>query len=242
MAKKTAKKITSWSFSRYSDYKQCPLKAKLKHLDKINEPPNAAMARGSEIHTLAEQYIKGDRRNLPAELKQFKPEFAALRKQFKKSISGMVVEDTWAFTKDWTETQWDNWTQCFVRIKLDCAHHEDDETLIVSDWKTGKFRPEMNDDYIEQLELYALAALLLHPHIEQVKPRLVYIDQGIIYPDEDNPLVFKRSEIEGLKKLWAKRIKAMVNDTTFAPRPNDKCRWCHYRNSNKENGGGQCRF
>ena len=73
------KQLTSWSFSRYSDYKQCPLKAKLKHLDKISEPPNEAMARGAAIHTLAEKYIKGEGRSLPPELKLFKDEFKKLR-------------------------------------------------------------------------------------------------------------------------------------------------------------------
>ena len=168
-----AKTITAWSNSRYADYKQCPLKAKLKHIDKIKEPPNEAMARGAHIHNLAEDYIKGKIKALPKELKSFAGEFKMLRKQYKKSINGMVVEDNWAFTKTWDETQWNNWAHCWVRIKLDCAHHEDDTTLIITDWKTGKYRDDQNDDYIEQLELYALAALLLHPHIEVVKPRLV---------------------------------------------------------------------
>ena len=174
------KQLTSWSFSRYSDYKQCPLKAKLKHLDKISEPPNEAMARGAAIHTLAEKYIKGEGRSLPPELKLFKDEFKKLRTQYKKKINGMVVEDNWSFTKDWDETAWNDWIGCWVRIKLDCAHHEDEETLIVTDWKTGKFRPELNEEYVEELALYALSALLLHEHMEQVKPRLAYLETGVI--------------------------------------------------------------
>ena len=232
------KQATSWSFSRYSDYKQCPLKFKLKHIDKIKEPPNPAMARGAAIHTLAEDYIKGKGRTLPPELKLFGDELKALRKQFKKSINGMVVEDNWSFTKDWAETEWDNWIHCWVRIKLDCAHHEGDDILIVTDWKTGKFRAEMNEDYVEQLELYALAALLLHPHLKEVRPRLAYLDQGTVYPDADKPLIFTPKDIDRLKKVWAKRTKAMMNDTTFAPRPNDKCRWCFFSASKN----GPCKY
>lgn len=236
------KQITSWSFSRYSTYKNCPLKLKLSAIDRIREPGNEAMARGDAIHKLAEAYIKGEGRTLPPELKLFKDEFKKLRAQFKKKISGMVVEDNWSFTKDWTETQWNDWIGCWVRIKLDCAHHEDDETLIITDWKTGKFRPEMNEEYVEQLELYALAALLLHEHIKQVKPRLAYLDLGITYPEAEKPLVYTRADIPKLKKLWEKRTKAMLNDKQFAPRPNDKCRWCFYRSSNKAAGGGQCKY
>lgn len=238
----TIKQITSWSFSRYSDYKQCPLKAKLKHLDKISEPPNPAMARGAAIHELAEKYIKGEIRTMPPELKFFADDFKKFKAQYKKKISGMVVEDNWSFTKDWTETEWNNWTACWVRIKLDCAHHQDEETLVVTDWKTGKFRVEMNEDYVEQLELYALSALLLHDHIQQVKPRLAYLDVGVVYPEAGQELVFTRADIPKLKKLWEKRTKAMMNDKLFSPRPNDKCKWCFYRSSNKANGGGQCKY
>ncbi len=234
--------ITSWSYSRYSDYKQCPLKAKLKHVDKIKEPPNDAMARGAQIHNLAEDYLKGKIKALPKELRAFADEFKKLRKQYKKSISGMVVEDNWAFTKSWDETQWNNWTQCWVRIKLDCAHHEDDTTLVISDWKTGKYREDQNDDYLEQLELYALAAFLLHDHIEVVKPRLVYLDVETIYPPPEVKLEFFRSDIPGLKKKWEKRVKPMLTDTVFAPRPNRFCNWCHFRSANKSAGGGQCKF
>lgn len=235
------KQITSWSFSRYSTYKQCPLKLKLSAIDRIREPSNPAMARGDAIHKLAEAYIKGEGRTLPTELHLFKDEFKQLRAKYKKT-GGMVVEDNWSFTKDWHETQWDDWVNCWLRIKLDCAHHEDDETLVITDWKTGKFRPEMNAEYVEQLELYALAALLLHEHIQQVKPRLVYLDLGLTYPTTDQPLVFTRADIPKLKQLWAKRTKAMLNDKQFAPRPNDKCRWCFYRANNKAAGGGQCKY
>lgn len=200
------------------------------------------MLRGAAIHQLAEDYIKGKLRLLPPELKKFEADFRMLKAQYKKKINGMVVEDNWAFTKDWTETQWDNWTQCVVRIKLDCAHHEDDETLVVTDWKTGKFRVEMNEDYVEQLELYALAALLLHPHLTAVKPRLAYLDADTVYPPADEPMVFTREDVPRLKKLWEKRVKPMLNDKRFAPRPNDKCRWCHFRSSNKAAGGGQCKY
>ena len=231
-------KITSWSFSRYSDYKQCPLKAKLKHVDKLKEPPNEAMARGAAIHNIAEKYIKGEGRTLPVELKQFEAEFKMLRKQYKKKINGMVVEDNWSFTKTWDETAWNDWIGCWVRIKLDCAHHIEDDVMVVTDWKTGKFRVEQNDGYIEQLELYALAALMLYPHLKEVRPRLAYLDVGVIFPAEDKPIVFTQADVPKLKKLWEKRTKPMLSDTTFAPRPNDKCKWCHFRKSN----GGPCKF
>lgn len=237
------KALTSWSFSRYSDYKQCPLKAKFKFIDKISEPANEAMARGNTVHNLAEGFIKGTETKLAPELKSFEKEFKALKVLFKKKSETMVVEDSWAFTSSWDETTWNDWVNCWVRIKLDCAHHEDDVTLIITDWKTGKFRPEKNEEYVEQLELYALAALLLHEHLEAVKPRLVYLDMNTIYPDPTKPLVFTRADIPRLKKLWEKRTKPMMSDTTFAPRPNSNCQWCWFGQSKIKAGGpGLCKF
>lgn len=239
------KAITAWSFSRYSTYKMCPLKLKLSAIDKIQEPSNAAMARGAAIHNLAEDYIKGKVPKLAPELVLFKDEFARLRKMFKKTPATMVVEDQWAFTKAWDDTAWNDWTPCWVRIKLDCAHHENDTTLVVTDWKTGKFRPEQNEDYVEQLELYALSALLLHEHLQEVRPRLAYTDLGRVYPDgQAEPiLAYTRADIPKLKKAWEKRTRAMMSDTTFAPRPNDKCKWCWYGQSKKSAGGpGLCKY
>lgn len=232
------KKLESWSFSRYSDYKQCPLKCKLKHIDKIKEPPNQAMARGSAIHNLAEGYIKGTEKKFPIELKLLKPEFDTLKRIYKKNPESMVVEDQWAFDIKWGESQWDNWAECWLRIKLDCAHHDSPVKMVVTDWKTGKFRESSNEEYVEQLELYALAALLLYPRIEEVLPRLGYTDQGVFYPEPSKPLIFTRDDIPRLKKMWEKRVKPMLSDTTFAPRPNDKCHWCHF----SANKAGPCKY
>jgi CRISPR/Cas system-associated exonuclease Cas4 (RecB family) len=242
--KKFLKKLTTWSYSRFRDYSQCPLKAKLKHVDKIHEPANPAMERGGKIHDIAEGYIKSKGRNIPPELKKFTELFKMLRGQYKKKNSGMTVEETWAFTKDWIRTQWNNWNECVVRIKLDCTFLEDLKTLIIADWKTGKFQKYNIAEYIEQLELYALAALLLHPEIERVKPRLYYLDHGIIYPEpgSDEELIFTQKDVPKLKKLWVKRTKALLKDVVFPPKPNDKCCWCFYRASNHKAGGGQCKF
>lgn len=237
-------KFTSWSYSRYSDYKQCPLKAKLAHLDKIREPKNAAMERGAVLHDQIRDFIRGVLKKLPADLASVKAEMARFKKLFKRKLLGAIVEEDWAFTKDWTQTQWNDWNGCVLRVKLDAAEWLDDgDTLVVTDWKSGKFREEMNEDYVEQLELYALAALVLYPQLKEVRPRLYYVDLGLVYPPEAKPLVFTRADVDRLKKLWAKRTKPMLSDMRFAPKPNNKCHWCWYGQSKKREGGpGLCKF
>jgi hypothetical protein len=237
----TLKQLTSWSYSRYSDWRQCPLKAKLKHLDKIKEPGNEAMERGNKIHKDAEAYIKGTAAKLAPELALFKAEFAELRKLYKKRALPMVVEDNWAFTKDWEETQWDNWTGCWVRIKLDCAHYMDADTMVVTDWKSGKVNDYKTAEYMEQLELYALSALLLYPTLKTVQVRIGWTDMGKMYPDA--PQVYTPKDLPALTKTWNARVRPMMADTKFVPKANPMCRYCFYGQSGKAKGGpGLCKF
>src|SRR3990167_2871281 len=133
MAIKTVKKITSWSYSRYSKYTECPAAAKYKFIDKLAEPGSEAMERGNVIHKMAEDYTKGATKKLPQELARFKDEFAELKK------SKPMIEETWAFTKEWAETVWNDWNGVWLRIKTDAACLDDD-TLYVIDHKTGKKR------------------------------------------------------------------------------------------------------
>lgn len=235
--KKRPTHFTAWSFSRYSDYRQCPRKAKLKHIDKIEEPPNDAMRRGADIGRLAELYIKGKVRTLPKVLDKFKKTFASMRDTYKKNPQRMVVEDQWALDGKWARSEWFA-KDCVVRIKVDAGRLESKGFMLITDWKTGKYRAEKREEYVEQLELYCLGALVLDETLEKVQARLAYLDEGIIFPepesDEEATLTFTRADIPKLKRTWDKRTRAMLLDRSFPPRPNDKCRWCHYRKENSK--------
>jgi CRISPR/Cas system-associated exonuclease Cas4 (RecB family) len=231
------KQFTAWSFSRYMDYKACPAKASYKHLQGLKEPPNAAMQRGSDIHKLAEDYTKGTLKRLPAELKLFADHFKQLKAQKVK-----MVEESWTFRQDWTATEWNDWTGAWLRAKLDAGYiNVEHNALVVVDHKTGKYREEKNNEYLEQLELYGTVGLVRHPTVAVVSPRLWYLDIGRVYPDPEkgeDELEFFRGDAEKLKKKWVARIKPMMTDTTFKPTPGAACTYCHYRKSN----GGPCQY
>lgn len=180
------------------------------------------MERGNTIHKLAEQYTKGIIKKLPAELKLFAEQFKELKK------SKPQVEETWAFTKEWAETLWNDWAGCWLRIKTDASCIED-TTLYVIDHKTGKER----EGYEEQLSLYALGGMLKHPHVKTVNTQLWYLDSG-------NPveMSYDIKECKELRSGWEKKVKPMMNDTTFAPKPGNHCRWCAFSKSK----GGPCKF
>lgn len=243
--------VKAWSFSAWQLYTDCPLKYKLARIDKIQEPASPVLDRGTGVHAIAEAFVgkvvptkldaavqpyiaavkAAAKGKLPAELKPLGDELLALRK------AGASVEAEWAFDIDWNPTRWFGPTT-WLRVKLD-AHYEKEGVLKVIDHKTGRIYPEKGQ---LQLELYGLAGLLMYPAVEQVVAELLYHDQP---PSEGtNPAqhIFIRRQISMLKRHWHQRTRAMFADRRFVPKPGNHCRWCFFRNSNKKNGGGQCKY
>jgi PD-(D/E)XK nuclease superfamily len=247
MAYDQAAAITSWSFSRWSTYggeDGCPYRAKLLYVDKLKEPKAAPLERGAAIHDLATDYIKGVSGRLPKELSIRSDEFRRLRAARRKDPATTIVEETWARTKSWGPSAWNDWDGCWVRIKLDVAEFDPRTSVLdVTDWKTGKYRPEKLTDYLLQLSLYGLGGLLEFlpkaPSLT-VRPRLVYLDVDAIHDTgaDGKRLEYTAADLRALKREWEARVRPMMNDRRFAPRPGRYCARCHFRRSN----GGPCRY
>jgi hypothetical protein len=219
--------VTAWSYSRYADYKLCPFKFKCKHIDRIKDQGSAAMDRGSAIHKEGEVFLSTPgKRAVPASYKAFQSQMLEL-----KALKP-VVEQQWGFTQQWTPTGWfgnDTW----LRIVLDAGVRYEDNTADVIDFKTGK-KYATNE---EQVELFSTAPFMKWPDTTHVTTRLWYLD----VPDKDENEVIReytRRDYDLIRKDWTKRVVPMFNDTKFAPRPNDKCKWCSYR----KEAGGPCKF
>lgn len=255
---KTTKQFTSWSYSRYRDYKRCPAFAKYKHLDKLPEPSSPAMARGSAIGAMAEDYVNGKLRNLPAELYAFKPHFEAARGLFKKG--GVYVEESWCFDNQWRpikhafpldskgemnwgafkEADWTAWRSIWLRVKMDlCGVDKGVNVLRPVDHKTGKYRENDIGSYLEQLEIYSLGGMLQFPDVVGASPELWFLDADVNYPSVNREeIYYDRKELPRLQKIWMARVQPMFKDTTFRPTPNAKCTYCTYSKAK----GGPCKF
>lgn len=224
---KLTKYFTSWSFSRLQDWRKCPFFAACKHLRKIKEPGNDAMARGSAIDTLAKQWASSAPavKAIPAELKLFRKEFTEVRKH-----KDMQADPDWSFTRSWGQTTWNNWAECWLRVKVDLTYLTNQlRRLVVIDYKTGQIK----ESHDEQLKLYAPAGMLIHPTVEEVETKLWYLDHGV-----ETVKIYKKSELKGLIAYWEQETKPMLADRRFSTRPGDYCRWCFYRKSN----GGPCKY
>jgi hypothetical protein len=236
LPKNNAPRIEAWSYSRYSDYAKCPALAKFKHVEKRKEPENQYSERGNQVHTMSQQFTEGILKKLPKELQGHRQGFDMLRKV------QALCEQEWAFNKEWQKTGWFD-RDAWLRIKMD-AHYLQSETrmvkrtkvnedvVVVIDVKSGR----IYEDHEKQRSLYALGALLVYPTATKVITKHWYLDQ----PAGQNEAIteFNGDQLPVLQREWMARVKPMLNDTWFAPRPGNYCRFCFFRKSN----GGPCQY
>lgn len=223
--------MTAWSYSRFAKYEQCPLAFKLKYINKTPEPQGPAMERGDLIHKGIAAYLRGDAPAPPPDAVKH-PFVAAFIAQL-HGFDDKVIEQQWGYTKTWAPTGWfgkDTW----FRNVQDAAVLYDDMTLDGPDWKTGK-RYGSNAD---QMEVNAIALFAHFKPAKHVTTRMVYVDTLPGDNAEDVADFDREKDFENLKAKWERKVAPMFNDTVFAPRPNDKCKFCHFSRSNT----GLCRF
>ena len=219
-------KIAAWSFSRYNTYKSCPKKAEFLYIQKMKEPSSPALERGSALHSMCEGYLKGWKDELPIELKPIWPMLEDLKSKH------AVAELEFAFNTEWNPVDWFS-KEAWCRIKADAMASLEDKSILIIDFKSGKLGD--NGQYIEQLELYALAALLTNPECTKVITRLDFIDHGKSIEGDNQ---YTQADVAMLKKRWETRVNKMMNDEVYQPTPGNACRWCAFSKSK----GGMCRF
>lgn len=265
----TAKKIKlkvipfkSWSPTRLADYEECPLKAQLKHALKLCpscfkgtmpwEGPCPECGVVAKKGPALERGIKLDD-ELTAHLDKKVPlagEAGRLVKahpELKKIVGGMArskgklqFQPMLMLSREWGQGgQYDAW----LRVKLDVLSITG-KTARVDDWKSGNIDKRTNNirykpQYEDQLEIYQVAVLALHPGVLKVDARLIFLDA----PQHVNPVVsrpvMQRSDLEKQRKKWEGRVKPMFADEIFAPRPSDyACRFCDFSKAK----GGPCAY
>jgi hypothetical protein len=156
-------KFTSWSPTRLADYQQCPLMAKLKHLDKLcpecfrgrieggyDSPAicdtchktivkGEALERGSIIGKGMEDYLTGKAKAVPAEVEHRLVKKVA--KEVKARVSAgtakiefmLVLNRAWQPVKGWAR---DAWLRAKMDVTLFGVKKATDHAHVI-DWKTG---------------------------------------------------------------------------------------------------------
>lgn len=218
--------VTTWSYSALEQYLQCPLKYKLAKIDKLPDPAGPALLKGRDWHSAIENYLKGPASMpIPKEGAKFDWLLPSL-----KATPGLLVEQKWAFSRQWKQAKWIRDDTTWLRGVVDAGVIYEDNSVELIDWKTGK-QYESNQD---QLELFALTAMVRYPEAPNVTTRLAYLESG----EQPDMVVHKGSDREKLKAKWEKKVAPLFQEEVWAAKPNDKCGWCSFSRSK----GGPCRY
>lgn len=223
--------VTAWSWSRYADYTRCPLYFKENYITKtVPKVTSPAMQRGTDIHDGAKRFLLGQQDGAPRDMLKH-PRVEQLLLELTQ-IPDKQVELQWGYTDAWKPTGWFG-SATWLRVILDVNVLYPDMSADCLDWKTGK-RYGHND---EQMELFALAVMCQFVPVKHVTTRLVYVDTP---PGQDAEefAEFPATHKQRLIDKWTKKVRPMFEDQVFAPRPNDKCRFCPLARS----AGGKCAF
>jgi len=209
-----------WSYSAWSTYTECGLRFKFRYIDKAPEPPSAAMARGTDLHTKAEYWLDGKITGpLPKGLKKLEAEFKGLR----ALGSAVKVEAWWSVKQDWMPTKF-GW----LLGKSD-VHVADNSELTVIDHKSGRIYAEK---HAQQASLYSALGFAHYPKVKKVTAEFWYIDQGEVLTWE-----WTAAQVKDLQAEWGRRGEEVMAANNLEARPGYYCKWCPYSKA----VGGVCK-
>jgi hypothetical protein len=212
----------AWGFSKLDCFRACPAKFKFQFIEKRPQPSSPALDRGSKIHDDAEAYLRGWISALPEPLSDWQEEFDNLREMKCKPEAAWGFDKDWKLLPDWLHP--DTW----LRAKSD-AHYAQGDTLIIIDFKTGKYRVPST----EQIELYAICGSSVYPEVQQVTAEFWFVDADDTYS--------KQYTAQHLKELRAKYegyVAPIYAEEKWEPAPSRECKWCAYSVSKN----GPCQY
>ena len=211
-----------WSYSRLGTYSDCPKQYWYSYVEKMDgfRPPSPAANRGSDIHSKAEAYLRGEVAMYPPELQKVSGHAMGLK------AKGATAEQKLAVKEDWTPCDYAA-PEAYFRGIVDVSYI-DGISVHIQDWKTGQIYP----DHAKQMETYVALVAPYHPEAEAFITRLVYVDQGLITP----PKVTKREKLIPIRMLIDGEIKNAETDEIYPVRSGKACKWCDY----SQKYGGPC--
>ena len=203
----------SWSYSAISAFEQCAWKFYLERGEKMQQEAGFALVNGVRIHSLAEEYLKGNITGIPKDLKKLDNEMRNLKKH------GAIPEEEICLDRHWQpvkgEDAWKN-SKTWIRAKIDARVPGAD---LVVDFKTGR----AYDKYAEQAELYAT---LIYQAIADVGDVLT-VEFWYTKTGEVQSYEFLRDDQESRLNRWDKRAAMMMAERNWFPKQNEFCRFCH---------------
>jgi len=217
------------SWSRISDYRQCPAKFKLKYLDKApnfqlkQEDKNVHLVRGDNVHKALKKYA--DRKTkepeydghdiIMPELMNIKPLIDAIIQNYNVQTEQQIAIDS-----NFQQVSWyakDAW----FRVIYDIVGFGPD--LFLGDYKTGKFADYSGSmDELGQLHFSALIGMALWPEYDKCSSLYMYVDHK-----RSVPCSFRReTDLEPMKEKLIAEHEVINSDDEFPEKKNRYCGYC----------------
>ncbi|WP_067981417.1 RecB family exonuclease [Nocardia caishijiensis] len=245
--------------SRAADFKQCPLKYRLRAIDRVPEPPTRAAVRGTVVHAVLEdlfglpaaergpdraaelvpdawERVRAGREGLDDLVAAGGPE--VLFEEVRRLVAGYYeLEDPTRFEPDGLEerVEVDLDGEIPLRGFVDRIDVAPNGLLRVVDYKTGRSPgPQHEARALFQLKFYALVILRTR-RILPAQLRLIYLADKVLLtytPDREELDRFARI----LTALWQAILDA-GRTGDFRPQRNSMCRYCDFHALCPEYGG-----
>lgn len=218
--------IKSWSFSRWDVTRRCPKRAELAFVHKIPEPaqPNSPATRGDAAHKSIELVTRGKAKvdTLHPAANPFRAEVIHLSKLMKRGNG--EAERMWCFDRDWLEVDEKDFNATWLRVKLDQLVWKSSTSAVLVDYKTGK-RDGNEVKHAEQMQLYAIAAFMRFPELEELWVELWYLDQDVLIKKH-----YRRDQALRYLPIWTERGIDVTERREFKANPSTwNCSYCPFR-------------
>jgi putative RecB family exonuclease len=249
--------------SRAGDFQQCPLMFRLRVVDKIPEPPNAAATKGTLVHAVLERLfdLPAPERTHDGAVELLRPQWARLLEQ-RPELGGLFTSDeeraAWLaeaerllgtyFTLEDPSRLEPSKRELFVRAPMgegedrlllrgfvDRLDVAPNGLLRVVDYKTGKAPPPgYEEKSLFQMKFYALVLWKLRGVVPK-RLQLLYLGNGerLTYDPSEADLLAAEQQIAG---IWT-AIRRAAEERRWPTKPSKLCGWCNFRHLCPAQGG-----
>lgn len=217
-------KFAPYSFSKLTTFEDCPQRFKFQYIDKIRrDDRNEALVKGSNVHSILEKFGTYKLNNSTEE--------NIVRKYVKSEIAKKYLPSLVGIEKSIRETSIgldENYEPCsyyskkaIFRGKVDyiCII---DNVLNICDYKTGKYKEEVFQDY-RQLLLYSLFFFKKYTNINTIRISYIYVEHEL-----ENAMILERKFLD----KYIETLSTMINNVESATeyvRKTKFCNWCPYK-------------
>ncbi|GAA4507428.1 RecB family exonuclease [Brevibacterium yomogidense] len=245
--------LLALSPSRANDFVQCPLKFRLRTLDRLPEPPSEAAFRGTLVHAVLERLFDADapERTIDTAVAGIGPALDALREKDPDTVAELFPRpDQVVLLQEQARTLLEAYFALELPDRLEPAAREEfvsaplsnglllrgfvDRTDIAPggqvrlvDYKTGKQpKPQYGREADFQMRFYALVHWLSQRELVHTL-QLFYLGSRSTVTKRPTAADIERTETEILG-LWDQIVRAAETDE-WRPRKSPLCNWCSFK-------------